>query len=61
MATYRTWCEQLGDAVALQKDDVMDAVQRMRNRAYELGNLSSNEQVKVTTGDNIVIVPTRTE
>jgi Protein of unknown function (DUF3300). len=33
MAKYPTWTDQLGDAVAAQKDGVMDAVQRLRHKA----------------------------
>ena len=47
MAQYQVWTDQLGDAVASQKEAVMDAVQRMRNAAYNHGHLQSNEQVKV--------------
>lgn len=61
MAKYRTWSDQLGDAVASQKDQVMDAIQRMRNRAYDLGQLQSNEQVQVTKDETVIIEPVRTE
>ena len=39
----------LGNAFLAQQSDVMDAVQRMRKKAEEKGNLKSNEQVKVET------------
>ena len=55
MSKYRTWTDQLGDAVTNQKDEVMEAVQRMRQKAYDYGHLKTNEQVKVETGDNITI------
>lgn len=61
MDKYKTWTDQLGDAVTTQKEDVMDAVQRMRQAAYDHGHLKSNEQVTVETGDNITINPVRTE
>lgn len=62
MAKYRSWTDQLGDAVSAQKDDVMDAIQRLRQSAQEHGHLSSNDKVKVErTEKNIVIIPVRTE
>lgn len=61
MAKYRTWCDQLGDAVSVQKEDVMDAVQRLRTLAYDHGQLKTNEQVRVEKGNTIVIEPVRTE
>lgn len=61
MAKYRTWSDQLGDAVSVQKEDVMDAVQRLRSRAYDHGQLKSDDQVRVEKNETIVIEPTRTE
>jgi hypothetical protein len=43
------WTTDLGNAVLAQQSDVMDAVQRMREKAKEKGNLKSNEQMKVET------------
>ena len=61
MAKYQVWTDQLGDAVASQKEDVMDAVQRMRNAAYEHGHLRTNDQVKVIKEKTIVIEPVQRE
>lgn len=61
MDKYRTWTDQLGDAVTNQKEEVMEAVQRMRQKAYDYGHLKSNEQVKVEAGDNITIYPVQKE
>ena len=61
MDKYRTWTDQLGDAVTNQKEEVMEAVQRMRQKAYDYGHLKTNEQVKVVTGDNITIYPVQKE
>lgn len=61
MAKYRTWADQLGDAVAVQKDQVMDAIQRLRTAAYDHGHLKSDEQVRVEKGSTIIIEPVRTE
>jgi Protein of unknown function (DUF3300) len=43
------WTTDLGNAFLAQQSDVMDAVQRMRKKAKENGNLKSNEQQKVET------------
>ena len=41
------WTTDLGNAFLAQQNDVMDAVQRMRKKAQDNGNLKSNEQQKV--------------
>ena len=61
MAKYPIWTDQLGDAVAGQKEDVMDAVQRMRSAAYNHGHLQSNEQVNVIKEKTIIIEPVEKE
>jgi hypothetical protein len=43
------WTTDLGNAFLAQQQDVMDAVQRMRKKAKDAGNLKSSEQVKVET------------
>ena len=43
------WTTDLGNAFLAQQKDVMDAVQRMRKKAKDSGNLKSSEQVKVET------------
>jgi hypothetical protein len=53
------WATDLGNAFLAQQSDVMDAVQRMRQKAKEKGNLKSNEQQKVeskTVENKTVIV-----
>jgi hypothetical protein len=41
------WTTDLGNAFLAQEGDVMDAVQRMRKKAQDMGNLKSTEQQKV--------------
>jgi len=41
------WTTDLGNAFLAQQSDVMDAVQRMRMKAKDAGNLKSTEQQKV--------------
>lgn len=43
------WTTDLGNAFLAQQSDVMDAVQRMRKKAQDKGNLKSSEQMKVET------------
>jgi len=43
------WTTDLGNAFLAQQSDVMAAVQRMRAKAKDTGNLKSNEQMKVET------------
>jgi Protein of unknown function (DUF3300) len=41
------WTQKLGDAFLADQKSVLDAVQRLRQRAEQAGNLKSNEQQKV--------------
>jgi hypothetical protein len=53
-----SWTSALGDAYYNQAQDVMDAVQVMRQKAQQAGNLQSTPQQTVTTqGSTIVIQP----
>ena len=53
-----SWTSSLGDAYYNQQPDVMDAVQVMRRRAQEAGNLKTTPQQTVTTqGSTIVVQP----
>ena len=61
MSKYATWTKQLGEAVDMQKADVMDAVQRMRRVALRNGYLSSDDKIAVTVDDNVSIQPVREE
>jgi len=61
MSKYATWTKQLGEAVDMQKADVMDAVQRMRRVAHRNGYLSSDDKIAVTIDDNVSIQPVREE
>ena len=51
-----SWTSSLGDAYYNQEQDVMDAVQVMRQRAQEAGNLKSTPQQTVTTQDSTIII-----
>lgn len=59
MARDPGWTQALGNAVLSQRPDVMDAVQRMRQKAMDLGYLESNAQYRVVDGGpgDIEIVP----
>jgi hypothetical protein len=57
-----SWTSSLGDAYANQQQDVTNAVQTLRQQAHNAGHLNSNEQEKVTTqGNTIVIEPANPE
>src|SRR4029077_17945499 len=43
------WTTDLGNAFLAQQSEVMDAVQRMRKKAQDKGNLKSTDQQKVET------------
>ena len=54
-----SWTSSLGDAYYNQQEDVLDAVQVMRQRAEEAGTLKSTPQETVATEDStIAIQPT---
>jgi len=57
MANDMNWTRDLGNAFLAQRQDVMDAVQRERHKAYEYGYLRTNPQVVVTPGPYIGIAP----
>lgn len=42
------WTKSLGDAVLAQQADVMDAIQRLRSKAYDNKKLVTNKQQKVS-------------
>jgi hypothetical protein len=53
-----SWTSSLGDAYYNQQQDVMDAIQVMRQKAEQAGNLKTTPQQTVTTqGSNIEIQP----
>jgi hypothetical protein len=54
-----SWTSSLADAYANGQQNVLDAVQVMRQRAQQAGNLTSTQQENVTTeGQTIAIEPT---
>jgi hypothetical protein len=58
MARDPAWTEQLGNAILTQDAEVMDAVQRMRQRARSYGYLAPNSYINViATGGYIQILP----
>jgi uncharacterized membrane protein YgcG len=59
MAEHIDWTELAGSAMLAQSEDVMDAVQRMREQADELGNLETTEEQVVSRDetDAIIIAP----
>jgi hypothetical protein len=53
-----SWTSSLGDAYYNQQQDVMDAIQVMRKKAEDAGNLKTTPQQTVTTeGSTVIIQP----
>ncbi|HEY8519521.1 MAG TPA: DUF3300 domain-containing protein [Gammaproteobacteria bacterium] len=50
------WTWRLGEAVLAQRADVLDAVQRFRDRAYAAGNLRSDERQTVTRDGGVIAI-----
>ncbi len=50
------WTEQLGDAFLAQQADVMDAIQRLRQRAQAANSLGSTPQQTVLTEDQEIMI-----
>ena len=48
------WTQRVGDAFLAQKDDVMDAVQRLREKAQEAGYLKTTREQKVVVEEKII-------
>jgi len=56
------WTVALGQAFVNQQQDVMDAIQRLRAEAQDMGNLSSTSQQQVASADGVIsIVPAQPE
>jgi hypothetical protein len=51
-----SWTSSLGDAYYNQQQDVMDAVQVMRKRAQDAGNLKSTQQQTVESQDSSIVI-----
>ena len=62
MAKESAWTQRLGEAFLAQQADVMDAVQKLRQKAEAAGNLKTTEQQKVVVqGEAIEIEPANPE
>ena len=58
MSDKLDWMEKLGDAFLTQQKDVMDTIQKLREKAYEQGSLkTTKEQVVTNEQQTIVIEP----
>ena len=51
-----SWTSALGDAYFNQPDDVMDAVQALRQAAVAAGTLQSNAQIRVSNQGGIIVI-----
>ncbi len=50
------WTRRLGEAFLLQEEAIMDAIQDLRQEAYEAGSLDSLEHAKVYRDEDIIII-----
>jgi hypothetical protein len=56
LADNLAWTSALGEAAVVQQDDVTAAIQRMRSKAYQAGNLKTSKEIKVVKESPDVIV-----
>jgi hypothetical protein len=61
MASDMNWTTDLGNAFLGQQQEVMYAVQRMRQRARDYGYLHTGPQIVVSGGPYITILPARAD
>jgi hypothetical protein len=58
MAQYMGWTQALGNAVLTQRDQIMNAVQQLRQEAYNYGYLQNNQYQRVIYAPGAIeIVP----
>jgi hypothetical protein len=57
MARDMAWTEELGNAVLVQRPEVMDSVQRLRQQAWTYGYLQPTPALTVTGGPYVQIMP----
>lgn len=56
------WTQQLGDALTDQQEDVLAAIQQLRDEAVTNGIIKSDDKIKVVEeNNNVVIQPTNSE
>jgi hypothetical protein len=56
MSEKLDWTQKLGDAFIAQQKDVMDTVQKLRQKAEEAGNLKTTDEQKVVVEQEKIII-----
>ncbi|SMF22737.1 DUF3300 domain-containing protein [Pseudogulbenkiania subflava] len=56
MDDHLEWTQELGDAFLAQEDQVMDTVQRLRDKAWDQGYLRSNRYVRVASREPVIVL-----
>jgi len=51
-----TWMEQLGDAFLSQREQVMETIQGLRQKAADAGNLESDDHQRVTYTESMITI-----
>ncbi|HEX4170716.1 MAG TPA: DUF3300 domain-containing protein [Bryobacteraceae bacterium] len=54
MARYPAWTQALGNAVLSERDQVMDAVQQLRQEAYNYGYLQNDQYIRVNAAPGAI-------
>ena len=57
MSSDMAWTTELGNAFLAQRQELMDAVERLRQKAQDYGYLQSNRHIVVSGGPFIEILP----
>ncbi|MBI3144200.1 MAG: DUF3300 domain-containing protein [Pseudogulbenkiania sp.] len=56
MDEHLEWTEELGNAFLAQEDQVMDTIQRLRDKAWDQGYLRSNRYVRVASREPVIVL-----
>ena len=56
MSEKLDWTEKLGDAFLDQQGEVMDSIQRLREKAEEAGNLKTTKEQQVIVRERIIVI-----
>jgi len=50
------WTQKLGDAFLAREEQVMDTVQKLRQKAYAQGNLNDSNEQKVIVREKVIVI-----
>ncbi len=61
MVDNTQWTDAIGYAVANQEDDVLRAVQQVRNKVQAAGNLQSSDKMQVSQEGDVIVIQSPSE